>query len=324
MIVSEWADHRRADFDCRKGSRGRKPGGGRRDGAGGDLLSLERVYFYSVTSSGDRGPKKYRDAGENSADKPLVVVLVGPTASGKTAWAKWLASKLKASIISVDSAQVYRGCDIGTAKDKSFKQELIDICDPARERMTASRFQELVYTKIEAALRQGRVPVLIGGTGMYLDAILKGYHFPLGKKRKGQFRGRLTPPPYRFVIIGPKVSRAELYVRIEQRTKRMLKQGLIAEVRRLMRRVPASHPVWRTIGYREARAAITNNELRITNTKLAGEIIRVTKVLVRRQGNWLKRWPVRWLGTKQDALRLVRSALGAQYRGGRIVEPSPR
>ena len=107
-----------------------------------------------------------------------VVFLMGPTAGGKTDLAVELAQRLPLEIISVDSAMVYRGLDIGTAKPPPAvlahaPHRLIDICDPA-ESYSAGRFREDARREIEDVFRRGRVPLLVGGTGLYFRALQKG------------------------------------------------------------------------------------------------------------------------------------------------------
>ncbi len=107
-----------------------------------------------------------------------VVFLMGPTASGKTALAEELYKKLNCELISVDSAQVYRGLDIGTAKPtaeelKETPHHLIDICEPD-EPYSASKFCLDAHPLIHNALKNGRTPVLVGGTMLYFKALRDG------------------------------------------------------------------------------------------------------------------------------------------------------
>jgi tRNA dimethylallyltransferase len=107
-----------------------------------------------------------------------VIFLMGPTASGKTDLAVTLTQELPCDIISVDSAMVYRGMDIGTAKPDAetlalAPHRLIDICDPA-EAFSASRFRELALREIADIHSQGRIPLLAGGTMLYFKALEEG------------------------------------------------------------------------------------------------------------------------------------------------------
>ena len=109
---------------------------------------------------------------------PLALVLTGPTGSGKSQWAARLAQQLPIEIVSVDSAQVFRGMDIGTAKPDAATRartvhHLIDIRDPA-ERYSAGEFVHDARAALVAIQARGRLPVLVGGTQLYLRALLRG------------------------------------------------------------------------------------------------------------------------------------------------------
>ncbi|GHT32373.1 tRNA dimethylallyltransferase 2 [Bacteroidia bacterium] len=111
-----------------------------------------------------------------------LITVLGPTATGKTAFATALASRLDTEIISGDSRQVYRGMDIGTGKDlseytfegKAIPYHLIDICEPGY-RYNVFEYQHDFFRAYEAMHGKGKLPILCGGTGMYIEAVLKGY-----------------------------------------------------------------------------------------------------------------------------------------------------
>ncbi len=108
---------------------------------------------------------------------PLITIL-GPTATGKTALAAEVARRLGGEIISADSRQVFRGMDIGTGKDLDeygdVPYHLIDICDPGEE-YSAYRFLRDFNVAYADIVARGRQPILCGGTGLYLDAVVRGY-----------------------------------------------------------------------------------------------------------------------------------------------------
>jgi len=109
-----------------------------------------------------------------------VVLILGPTASGKSAAAMTLARRLPAEIVSVDSAQVYRGMDIGTAKPTRAERDevphhLIDIVDPAQS-YSAARFAADAKRLIAEIRARGRLPLLVGGTMLYAKALVEGLH----------------------------------------------------------------------------------------------------------------------------------------------------
>lgn len=110
--------------------------------------------------------------------KPKLLVIAGPTASGKSALALDLAQLLGGEIICVDSLTVYRGFDIGSAKPSSAERHqtphhLLDICDPA-DPFTAADFMNHAAAVITDILGRGKIPILAGGTGLYLRALLRG------------------------------------------------------------------------------------------------------------------------------------------------------
>jgi len=114
--------------------------------------------------------------------KQLITIL-GPTASGKTQLAARLAYELKGEVISADSRQVYRGMTIGTGKDLDdyevcgthIPYHLIDICEPGTK-YNLFKYQEDFFTVYETLQRKNVQPILCGGTGLYIEAVLKGYH----------------------------------------------------------------------------------------------------------------------------------------------------
>ncbi|ATM98725.1 tRNA (adenosine(37)-N6)-dimethylallyltransferase MiaA [Proteus vulgaris] len=114
----------------------------------------------------------------NTQIKPKAIFLMGPTASGKTALAIALRQKLPVDIISVDSALIYRGMDIGTAKPDANEQSLaphrlIDILDPAFP-YSAADFRRDALNAMEEITAAGRIPLLVGGTMLYFKALLEG------------------------------------------------------------------------------------------------------------------------------------------------------
>ena len=188
-------------------------------------------------------------AGFNNAEtagdcEPLdLVTVLGPTASGKTKYAVALARKLgkynlNCEIISADSRQIYRGMDIGTGKDLDEYGEipchLIDIL-PAGAQYNVYEFRRDFQTTYDDIRGRGAVPILCGGTGLYLNAVVSGYDFssktPLSEKRAS------TPAeghPRNPFIIGTLVSRETRNERIDARLDARLKEGMIDEIKGLL------------------------------------------------------------------------------------------
>jgi len=126
-------------------------------------------------------------------DSPAVVVLVGPTASGKSALALAVARAHGGEIVSCDSLQVYRGLDIGSAKAtpaerRDVPHHLLDVVDPDQD-FSAADYARLARAAITDILARGRLPVVAGGTGLYLRALRRGLF--AGPSRDPEFRRRL-------------------------------------------------------------------------------------------------------------------------------------
>lgn len=104
---------------------------------------------------------------------PKILVISGPTATGKTALAEYFAQKYQGELISVDSRQIYKGLDIGTGKDHHTKTKihLIDLITPD-QKFSAFDFARLAREKIQEIHSRGHLPILVGGTGYYLKALL--------------------------------------------------------------------------------------------------------------------------------------------------------
>lgn len=111
-----------------------------------------------------------------------LITIIGPTASGKTAFAAALAARLDTEIISGDSRQVYRSMDIGTGKDladyvvdgKQIPYHLIDICNPG-DKYNVFEYQHDFHKDFEEIRKKGKLPILCGGTGMYIESVLRGF-----------------------------------------------------------------------------------------------------------------------------------------------------
>ena len=114
-----------------------------------------------------------------------VTCVAGPTASGKSLVADLVAERLGTSVVSVDAMQVYRGMDVGTAKTPPAERRapllMVDVADPL-ENYSVRLFQAQARSCVDALLASGSVPVLCGGTGLYLDAVIDEMDFPSGEK----------------------------------------------------------------------------------------------------------------------------------------------
>jgi len=147
------------------------------------------------------------------ADGPPLIVVVGPTAVGKSELALRLASSLGGEIVSADSRQIYRYMDVGTAKPTLQEQaqarhHLVDVVDPDEE-YTLAHFQADAYRAIDDVLARGRLPFLVGGTGLYVRAVVEGLRIP-----------RVAPQP-------------ELRAELEERARREGPDSVHRELRAL-------------------------------------------------------------------------------------------
>jgi len=129
-----------------------------------------------------------------SSHQPNVIVLIGPTASGKTELAIDIAKYFKTHIHNIDSRQIYKSMDIGTAKpskdqQKTIKHFLIDIEEPTNH-MNVKKFQEIAQKSIKRELKANNLPFLVGGSGLYMNSITKGFFVPDVPPQK-HLRGQL-------------------------------------------------------------------------------------------------------------------------------------
>ena len=188
-----------------------------------------------------------------------LICVLGPTASGKTRYAVQLARELSrchserseespsAEILSADSRQVYTGMDIGTGKDlKEYGDvpyHLIDIV-PAGSKFNIYQYQE-AFAKAYADVRsRGAVPILCGGSGLYIESVTRAYKF---EKQNGLPDEALPQKPY---YIGTLVSREERVARIDRRLEERLEEGLVEEIQGLLKTVPAQDLIYYGLEYK--------------------------------------------------------------------------
>ncbi len=277
-------------------------------------------------------------------NKPTLILIVGPTAVGKTELAIRLAENLNGEIISADSRLFYKGMDVGTAKPSREElvrvpHHLIDIVDPDQT-LSLGVFQQKANNIISDIHARSKLPFLVGGTGQYVRAVTEGWMppevvpneklrdelekmkeergiewlharlanldseaaskidarnyrrtiraleviFTTGKKFSEQ-RGQ-GDSPYHLISIGLARPREELYRRVDERIDLMFANGFIDEVRGLLAQgYSAELPSMSAIGYREC-VKVIKGELTVEQAR--AEMKRITRIFVRRQGNWFK------------------------------------
>jgi tRNA dimethylallyltransferase len=116
-----------------------------------------------------------------AGEQPLAVIL-GPTATGKTRLGIAIAQALNGEIVGADSRQIYRHMDIGTAKPSPTEQKaathhLIDVVNP-NETLSLAQYQRMAYETIHVIHQRGQLPILVGGTGQYISAVIEGWSIP--------------------------------------------------------------------------------------------------------------------------------------------------
>jgi tRNA dimethylallyltransferase len=277
-------------------------------------------------------------------EKNPLIVIVGPTAVGKTSASIALAQRLGGEIVSADSRLLYRDMDIGTAKPTEAEMQavphhLIDVAAPD-ETLNLAIYQREAYRVIDDIHHREKLPLLVGGTGQYIRSIIEGWRIPpqrpdydlrdalnrwaddIGAKSlherlkfldetaaaKIDYRNlrrtvralevifktgerfsdlrRKQACRYDPIILGIERPREELYQRVDQRIEKMLDEGLVDEVQRLLEvGYSPSLPTMSAIGYGEI---IQYLQKKITYDEAVMLIKRNTRTFVRRQANWFK------------------------------------
>ena len=186
-------------------------------------------------------------AGALSRGEYDCVCVLGPTASGKTKYAVALAKALGGEILSADSRQVYRGMDIGTGKDLGeygdVPYHLIDIA-PAGAKFNIYQYQEAFAKAFAEVKSRGVIPIICGGSGLYVESVTRAYKFDKGNGVDTELLPKNT------YYIGTLVSREERVRRIDVRLEERLKEGLVEEVQSLMKTVPADDLIYYGLEYK--------------------------------------------------------------------------
>ncbi|MBI2514898.1 tRNA (adenosine(37)-N6)-dimethylallyltransferase MiaA [Candidatus Wolfebacteria bacterium] len=296
---------------------------------------------------------------------PKIIVIVGPTASGKTALSIKVARKFNGEIISADSRQIYRGFNIGTAKPtkaemKKVKHYLIDIKNP-NEEYTVAQYKKDAVAAIRKILKNGKIPILVGGTGLYIKAVVDNLEIPKVKpnpklrqklerelRKKGlkylyeklikldpeaayiidrnnprrviraleitlqseipfSKQRRRGPQLFNALKIGLNSQKEILKYRIDKRADQMVKNGLVDEVKNLIKKYSPDLPAFDAIGYREI---INYLEDKISLNEAITLIKRNTWRYAKRQITWFKKdKEIKWIRNDNQALNLAKNFL---------------
>jgi tRNA dimethylallyltransferase len=197
---------------------------------------------------------------------PNLVALLGPTAAGKTALSILLAEKFHGEVVSADSRQVYRGMDIGTAKPSADEQRrvrhhLLDVVNPD-EPFTLSEYQQLAYSAIADIHVRGQVPFLVGGSGLYVRAVLEGLSIP-----------RVAPDAARRAEL-ERADAASLYARLLDLDPSAAAKIDVANKRRVIRALEVFETTGQPISAQQTREAPGYRVLRIGLTLPRDELYR--------------------------------------------------
>ncbi len=164
-----------------------------------------------------------------------VIVILGPTGSGKTGVSVKIAKAIGGEIISADSRAIYREMNIGTAKPSLEEQDGVphfglDLVDPG-ERFTVADWKQYAEEKIEEIRRRGHVPMIVGGTGLYIDSLVYNYQFGEENKNGAPDRNEICS---NYLLIGVKWPTEELRERITLRIEQMFCPDLYTETENLV------------------------------------------------------------------------------------------
>lgn len=279
--------------------------------------------------------------------KPLVVVL-GPTASGKSGLSMELAKTFNGELICADSRTVYKGMDIGTAKPllhdrKEITHHLLDVIEP-NQTFSAANFKELALEAIEEINSKDKTPIMVGGTGLYIDSLIYDFAFlptvagesreyletlnveqlqkklqqeqialPRNDKNKRHLIRAIETNgqiPIRkglrkdTLLIGIDISKEELSNRVVQRLENMITNGLESEVNDLNKKYGKDAPGLSAVGYREWLEP--NN----TDEDIQQKIKNSTMQYAKRQRTWFRRNEhINWVNNNDQAIKLVQDFL---------------
>ena len=290
----------------------------------------------------------------------MLIVILGPTASGKTKMAIELAKIFNGEIVSADSRQIYRGMDIGTDKVKAEETSgiphyLIDIINPDQE-FSLAQYKKMAIEKIKEIQKRNKIPFLVGGTGLYIQAIIDNLAIPsvkpdlklrhqLEEKNLSELQAmlkkldpksfekidlnnprRLTralevclktgrpfseqtkkgQPLFNFIEIGIKIPSEEADEKINQRVDWMIKNGLIDEIKNLIKKYSLDLPAFSGIGYREI---IQYLQGKISLDEAIQEIKIHTRQYAKRQMTWFKKdHRIKWVKNLDEAIRIINNS----------------
>ena len=281
-------------------------------------------------------------------EKQKVIVICGPTASGKTGLSIELAKKINGEIISCDSMQIYKDMTIGTAKPTieemdGIKHYLIDCVSP-EERYSVADYKKDAIKAIKEVLQKGKVPIVVGGTGLYIESLLYGiefneikvdlqyrkklgeieekegldtlyelatkideeaikkisrndrkriyrileiYHSTGKTKTELEIESRKNGPEFDYILFGITMDREKLYDRINKRVDIMIQNGLIEEVKELLKKYKSFPTAMQGLGYKEIVSYLDGE---YSKEEMIEKIKMETRRYAKRQLTWFRKY----------------------------------
>ena len=280
--------------------------------------------------------------------KEKVIVICGPTASGKTSLSIELAKQINGEIISADSMQIYKDMNIGTAKPtkkemQGIKHYLLDFVSPD-ERYSVAQYKEDAKNAIREILKKGKRPIVVGGTGLYIDSLIYEIEYPqiefdenyrkklekivedneglqklynmalkidpdamkkissndkkrimrvleiynaIGKtKTEQEIESRKNEPEFEYKVYAINWDRKLLYERIDKRVDIMIEQGLVEEVKNIVKKYNKFPTAMQGLGYKEVVEYLNGN---CTKEEMVEKIKKETRHFAKRQLTWFKK-----------------------------------
>ena len=297
-----------------------------------------------------------------------VIVIAGPTASGKTSLSIELAKKIDGEIVSADSMQIYQEMNIGTAKPtleerQGIKHYLLDFVSPEK-RYSVADYKKDAKQAIEEIIKKGKFPIIVGGTGLYIDSLIYGIEYPniefdeqyrkkleervktegLEKlyqeaknidplavqkislndqkrilrileiyqatkktKTEQEIESRKKPVEYDYQVYALKWDREILYDRINKRVDIMMKQGLIQEVKEILKNHQKFPTAMQGLGYKEVVSFL---EGKMTQEEMIEKIKMETRRYAKRQMTWFRKnkqtiWLEGQASTKENIAKIL-------------------
>ena len=223
-----------------------------------------------------------------------LITILGPTASGKTPLAAQLSHRIGGEVISADSRMVYRDMTIGTGKDlddywvegEQVPYHIIDIVE-AGYRFNVYEFQCAFQNAYMDITARGRIPVMCGGTGLYIESVLKSYEL-----------GSVRFPERRSLNIGVKIDRELRREKITKRLKERLNNGMVEEVEQLLKRLPPERLIRYGLEYKYVTLYLTGQ---LTYDEMFQQLEIAIHQFAKRQMTWFRGMeerrgiPIHWI-----------------------------